>query len=251
MVISFLRPLIRYRIFEILKSKGICYIWNVTLIGLKYCHSLILYYFKYKKNKEIFLFQERTYTYFYHPWSPTWENERCVEIPIIREYLLQYRLKGKKILEVGNVLSNYFPVTHDILDKYEKAKNVINQDIVTFKSHEKYNLIVSISTLEHVGWDEIPKEPIKILSVIKNMIDLLEPEGKIVVTLPLGYNPEMDKLIKEDKIHFTQAYYMKRISSDNRWMEVKCNDIVDIKYNEPFPYANGLIVGVFNKDNLF
>lgn len=44
---------------------------------------------------------------------------------------------------------------------------------------------------------------------------------------------------------------MKRISSDNRWIEVKYNDIADVKYNEPFPYANGLIVGVLSKDNPF
>lgn len=93
---------------------------------------------------------------------------------------------------MGNVLSNYFSVNHDIVDKYEKSYGVINHDIVDFNPDKKYDLIVSILTLEHVGWDEIPKEPTKILSAIKNMIALLEPEGKIVVTLPLGYNPEMD-----------------------------------------------------------
>jgi hypothetical protein len=39
---------------------------------------------------------------------------------------------GRNVLEVGNVLSHYFPVHHDVLDKYEKAKGVINEDVVEF-----------------------------------------------------------------------------------------------------------------------
>ena len=43
---------------------------------------------------------------------------------------------------------------HDVLDKYEKGNNVINDDVVSFSTEVKYDLIVSVSTLEHVGWDE-------------------------------------------------------------------------------------------------
>ena len=39
---------------------------------------------------------------------------------------------------------------------------MINQDVVDFKTNEKYDLIVSISTLEHVGWDEEPRDDKKI-----------------------------------------------------------------------------------------
>jgi hypothetical protein len=54
---------------------------------------------------------------------------------------------------------------------------------------------VSISTLEHVGWDEMTREPMKILKAIENLKNLTNPKGKIVVTLPLGYNPELDRLL--------------------------------------------------------
>ena len=63
----------------------------------------------------------------------------------------------KNIFEVGSVLSHYFPINHDVLDKYEKGHGVINQDVVDFKPHNKYDLIVSISTLEHVGFDDNTK----------------------------------------------------------------------------------------------
>ena len=49
--------------------------------------------------------------------------------------------------------------------------------------------IVSISTLEHVGWDENTKDPDKIFQAIKNLKSYLVPRGKLIVTMPIGYNP--------------------------------------------------------------
>src|SRR3990172_4116095 len=97
-----------------------------------------------------FVFRDKTYHYFYHTYNPTWRNERCVETPII--WSIVKRSKEANILEVGNVLSHYFDTNHDVLDKYERAPGVINEDVVEFKSNKRYDLIVSISTLEHVGW---------------------------------------------------------------------------------------------------
>jgi cyclopropane fatty-acyl-phospholipid synthase-like methyltransferase len=161
---------------------------------------------------------------------------------LVREF------RGKKVLEVGNVLSNYYYVNHDILDKYEIANRVINQDIIDLKKPNYYDLIVSISTLEHVGWDEDPRVPEKIITALNNLQDLLAPGGKIVVTLPLGYNTYMDKLLKEGKISFTERYCLNRISKDNRWREVKWDDIREPKFNFPFPFANLLVIGIIEKD---
>jgi len=189
-----------------------------------------------------FKFRGRKYRYFYHLYNATWRNERSIEIPIIWEVVKGYY--GKRILEIGNVLSHYFPVSHDILDKYENGKNVINQDVIDFRPLIKYNLIISISTLEHAGWDENHRFPLKILQALKNLKKCLTPKGKMVVTLPLGYNPEMDKLLKESKIHFTKQYFLKRISRDNRWREVDSRDVYEAKYDYPFPGANGLVIGI-------
>ncbi len=169
-----------------------------------------LYYYLYWRhlNRE-FVFDGKRYQYFYHPYNTTWSNERKVEIPIIRELLKQNQ--GKRILEVGRVLPHYFPVSHDVLDKYEKGKDVINEDVVDFTPARKYDLIVSISTLEHVGWEETPKEPEKAIRAVENLERCLNPGGKIVFTVPVGQNPYLDNLISDKKIRTDKLYYFNEI----------------------------------------
>lgn len=114
-----------------------------------------------------FRFDGREYEYPFHPYNRTWKNERSVEIPIVRAILLRHH--GARILEVGNVLAHYFPIQHDVIDKYEVLPGVINQDILAFVPAEKYDLILSISRLEHIGWDEQPKDPPKLLQAIQHV----------------------------------------------------------------------------------
>ena len=147
------------------------------------------------------------------------------------------------------ILSHYFPISHDVLDKYEKSEGVINQDVVDFRPSQKYDLIVSISTLEHIGWDEEPKEPEKILLAIDRLKECLAPEGRMIVTLPLGYNPKMDQLLSEGKIKFTNQYFLKRVSNDNNWQEADKNEVLGIAYNYFNMTANGLVIGVIG--NIF
>jgi len=154
------------------------------------------------KSPPTFTFQGGTYTQFWHRYNSTWRNERAVEIPIIRGVVR--RSPGARILEVGNVLSHYGPVSHEVVDKYEKAEGVINEDICSYAPLEKYDLILSISTLEHVGWDEEPRRPEKILSAFENLKCLLALGGRIVVTLPLGYNRPMDQW-KKARSHLRAA----------------------------------------------
>jgi len=213
-------------------------------IGLRYI--ILEYYLRTcSLKKRAFRFQKGTYEYFCHRYNTTWRNERAVEIPIIRRIMKGY--PEHEILEVGNVLSHYFPIDHDILDKYEKAEGVINEDVISFQSAKKWSLVVSISTLEHVGWDERPREPMKILSAVENLKKLIIPKGRICVTLPLGYNTAMDELLKKRKLQFTKMYCLKRISGDNQWREVGWEDIRDAKYNSPFLGTNGLVIGIIEK----
>lgn len=123
------------------------------------------------------------------------------------------------------MLSHYYPVQHDIVDKYERAPRVINRDIVEFAPEHSYDLIVSISTLEHVGFDEAPKDDSKLLRAFEHLRNLTAPEGKIIATMPLGYNLVLDDMIRQDKLPITRRYFMRKIAKPGTWAQVEWDDI--------------------------
>lgn len=195
--------------------------------------------------KAAFYFQGKKYEYFHHDYNTTGKNERAVEIPIIWDMVEKH--KNQKRLGIGNVISHYFQIDYKVVDKYEKASGVINKDIVDYNPNERYGFIESISTLEHIGWDEEPKDPTKIIKAVEKITSLLAPKGKFITTIPLGYNPEIDKLIKAGALQFTETFYLKRISADNEWIETEREDTINSKYGSPYPWANGLFIGMIIK----
>lgn len=203
-------------------------------------------------KRDYFIINNKKYNYFYHFYNTTFRKERAIEIPIVLGFVKKYL--DKEILEVGNVLNHYYKFKHDVVDKFEVYPKVINEDIVTFKPNKKYDLIISISTIEHIGWDENPhfkkenkKEKNKILQVLTNLTRLLSKNGKLVVTFPLGYNLYLDKLLESKKLYFSEVYYMKRISRNNIWRQVNYNEVKDTQYGYPYENGNGLVLGVFHK----
>jgi Asp-tRNA(Asn)/Glu-tRNA(Gln) amidotransferase A subunit family amidase len=87
-----------------------------------------------------FRFRGKSYRYFRHEYNSTWLHERAVEVPIV--YGLVRKHRAGRVLEIGNVLPHYFPVDHDVVDKYEPGERVINQDILDFAPEAGYDLIV-------------------------------------------------------------------------------------------------------------
>lgn len=201
---------------------------------------LHIYYNRFKKA-ESFSFENRKLDYFYHKYRSTWANERIVEIPIFKE--ITSKFSSEETLEVGNVLSHYFTVGHDILDKYEKLDDVIQEDILSYSPGKKYGLIISISTFEHIGWDENPRNPSKVKDVISHIKSLLTENGKLVFSIPVNYNPELDKMIFNGEIKLEKKAYMKRIDRSNHWMEADENDILNSQYGNPYFCANALLIG--------
>lgn len=206
------------------------------------------YYITFKRNN--FIFNNQRINYFHHLYNTTFRKERIIEIPIVRFFMKDYI--GKEILEVGNVLNHYTKFKHDVVDKYEVYPEVINEDILTYKPNKLYDLIISISTLEHIGWDEKSnycrnKDKNILIKVIANLSNLLKNGGKLICTLPVGYNLYLDKLLRNKKLPFTKIYYMKRISKDNRWKQVNYAEVKDIKYGFPYQNANGVIIGIIHK----
>jgi SAM-dependent methyltransferase len=184
--------------------------------------------------------------YLWHPYMTTWRSERAVELPIAWSRVREVDPAGT--LEIGNVLSNYFPARHAVVDKYERAPGVINEDVVDFSPGRQYDLIVSVSTLEHVGWDEDePRDPRKVIAAIERLRELLTPDGELLFTVPHDWNTALDRFIAEGQVPLAERWCLKRISGDGRWTEVKPAELDGVAYGAPFPYANGVTVGVVRK----
>ena len=230
-------------------------LYKLIVIGYKIIHYIL--YIKVKllnKSETNFEFNNEKYKYYIALHNTTFLNERAVEIPIVLNFIKKFN--NKEILEIGNVISHYEKVDYDILDKYEKGKGVINKDIIDYKPQKKYDLIVSISTFEHIGFDEATRysenkealvDRTLLLDAINNTKDLLNANGIFIFTAPLGFNDFLDSQLINNKLQLTEAHFLKRTSSKNKWLQVRQEDIIGIKYNYPHPCANGLLIGVYNK----
>jgi hypothetical protein len=202
------------------------------------------------KRAKTFFLDGKEYQYFYHDYNKTWSSERTVEIPIVWEKVSQ--IEAGRVLEVGNVLSHYFSIKHDVVDKYERERMVINDDILTFIPKKKYDLIVSISTLEHIGWSikRGLEDPLGFEKAVKKLIFMLNAGGELLFTIPLGYNPFVDTHIHALR-EMGKVLFMKRTSYDNMWMECTYEEAIKCKYGgfrikhtlkPPFPRANAIMI---------
>lgn len=208
------------------------------------------------KRKKTFRFAGREYRYLYHHHNTTWLNERTVEVPVGKAQL--DRFKPEDVLEVGNVTKNYFPnERHVVLDKYERAPGIINEDIIGFNPGRTFKLVLSISTIEHVGHDEADgeKDLSKCINAINHITDkLVERGGEFWMTFPHNWNPTLDDDARLRRI-FTEVRYMKRLNVVNEWQEASWEQVKDLPYGSPDSYdrttsfrnANAIGILVFRK----
>lgn len=197
-----------------------------------------------------FRFNNKEYAYCFHKYNVTWISERAVEIPIMLEILYKNLKRGKKVLEVGNVLKHYKTdsSTWPIVDKYERGSDVINADIVDYKSSKKFDLVISVSTMEHVGFDEEDIDSSKIDQAIEHVWkNLLKKDGQFIFSFPLGYNINLDKKVLNGKLkHVSDIKFLKRVEK-LKWEQVGIRKLKDVKYNYPYAGGNSLVVVFIRK----
>lgn len=142
-----------------------------------------------------------------HLHNRTWTNERAVEVPLARSFLAA---NPGPILEVGNVMAHYGEIRATVVDKYEQSPDVLNVDVVDYAPIESYGAILCISTLEHIGWDEEPRDPLKISRAVLHLRRLLAPTGRMLITCPLSYNPHLDRLVADQRFEPVQESFLVR-----------------------------------------
>ncbi|MEM8929663.1 MAG: hypothetical protein AAGE94_00715 [Acidobacteriota bacterium] len=184
----------------------------------------------------------RSLRYFLHPFVI--DTERCIEIAIARDVLDGH--PPDTILEVGNVLSTYQPVAHRVLDRYEEAPGVVNEDAAGFSWPERYARIVCLSTLEHVGrdegLDEAEQDPTKAERALVNLRRHLEPDGLLWVTFPLGYHPQLDAALAAGRLGEHHVAYLRRRSRWNTWSEIDAASAAGARFGAPYPCGNVIAV---------
>jgi hypothetical protein len=175
-------------------------------------------------------------------------SERTVELPI--GYSTMRAFADQRRLEVGNTLEHWYPdlepgVTHDVVDKFERRPGVINEDILDFQPDRGYDLVLSLSTLEHVGKPEYgdPGGEGKAIAAVLHCVDLLLPAGMFVATIPRGWNETLEQALREGELAHISRLYMARVDEANHWVQVAdYNGIAGCGYDRPYRYANGIYV---------
>jgi len=225
-----------------LKENGIGY--TLKLIWMKIFSPLCNFL-----NKKHFIIGSQKYKYFLHSYNNTWDNERAVEIPIFTTYLKKFLDKQQKVLEIGNVMSHYFNNNGrwTVVDKFERSEGVINIDIIDFKPENKYQLIIGISTFEHIGFDDSEIDENKVIVALSHVVNrLLAKEGLFIISIPIGYNKSLDRKILKSELEPSKELFIKR-NQYLTWEVADKNELKNEIYGKPYSGANVLAILYFHK----
>lgn len=223
-----------------IKTKGLAHTSSrvIQVGGAQFLYPLT----RMLRQGEGFNFQGTHLPYTFARYNNSFLNERSVEISIAKWFLATSG--GGRVLEVGNVLMHYGIKGHTVVDRYEAIPGVINDDIVDFAPEKPFDTVVSISTLEHVGWDETPREPERVFRAIENVKKCASAAGRILVTIPLGYNKTLDAGLRSSAVSFPQEVWLVRKNRRNEWGEGDKDAVLSMKYGQPYTGANGLYIGM-------
>lgn len=217
---------------------------------IRLCFSVLLTpWYRIARGRKTFTFRGRKLRYFVHWYNTTFDNERAIEIPIALAAisLTLQQSSGQaprgRILEVGNVLSHYVPICHDVLDKYERGEHIIHEDVADFSPTHPYDLIISLSTLEHVGFEEEIQDRQKIFRAMQRLRSALAPDGRLLATIPVGFNPHLAPLLLSGEL-FDRQHYFVRTSASNRFEETSPQEALSRQFNYPYSFGNGIVIGL-------
>jgi hypothetical protein len=198
-----------------------------------------------------FTFNGQRFGYLSHSSHKTWLTERAVELPLA-EAAICGASASSRVLEVGNVLTQYFgdicPPIYRVADKYEVAPGVEDIDVLDLTG--QFDLIISISTLEHVGLDELPRDWTKARHAVDHLRTLMAPNGRMLMTWALSYSRDLDDALRDGSLEPTSvAYhkrrriaYHKRRRTKNKWFQTSADDAFNVMYGCPNVYGNAIAV---------
>jgi len=203
--------------------------------------------FKQVRGRRSIDFEGFQLRYYCHWYNLTYTNERAVELAIFSR--LVRSMRPDDVLEVGAVLPQYMDCSHLVIDKFEQNERFLNIDIVDYQPTKRFSLIVSISTLEHIGYDEDPKDTGKILKALNVIKECLDDRGLFIASIPVGYNPKLDLLINKDQF-FNEVFYFRRINKRNDWAVTDKETALSSRFGHPYPFGNAVVVCALGNLNI-
>jgi hypothetical protein len=188
-------------------------------------------------RKQQFVLRGKKLKYITSQYNQSTYNERSVEVAVGLDAVKNHQ----NILEIGAVLPHYRKPTWDVVDKFELGKGIQNVDIIDFKPKQKYDYIISLSTFEHIGYDDTVKDQKKAYEAVEHVKKhCLKKGGTFLMSLPIGYNPHIHPYLKKNLFNMDRIVYLKRVNWHNEWQEVANLDIDEVRYSSPYNNANAL-----------
>ena len=172
-------------------------------------------------------------------YNQTAHNERTIEIPIADWFINQQSPEAEG-LEVGQVLNHYRPTPWATLDRYEPGAT---HQLDVFDHHQPVDWIVSISTLEHVRWNEDPIDPDGSARALAHLHDLLRPGGQMLITIPLGWHPHLDQAILTRQLPVQPTRQCTIVRTDHGWAQ--SNELEHHPYGTATRWAAAVWVAEF------
>lgn len=206
------------------------------------------------------------------------ESERTVEVPVADAFI-DTQAEGRW-LEVGNTLRQYQSAMHStsqsfrervIIDKFENAPGVQNIDLFDYKTKQQFQVILSISTVEHIGQGVDPqaaygekntkRDREAPLVAIRTIYELLDEGGRALITVPYGklldggwyIQFSFDYLsllwkrygIPREAIQCSALHRMYSLVAAGtfpQWREESLSKVALCEYNYPHNFANAVAV---------
>lgn len=185
-----------------------------------------------------FAFDGERLPYFYDRYNLTWLNERAVEVPLARRALA----RGGRVLEVGNVLGHYGHRGHEVVDKYERAPGVRNMDVLDLDPDANWDVVISISTVEHVGVDDEPSDPRRAIDAVRLLAGAVAPGGELLISVPVGYNPVLDRALLAGEVTGVRVDGLLRTAPGPHWRQASREEAAAAGYDYADKTARGLLI---------
>lgn len=154
-------------------------------------------------------------------------SERAIEVPLVIDFLSNC-VRAKPVIEFGCVLPYYILKrrNHIVYDLADQHPDNVRRDIRTLTDDDLRGVVISISTLEHIGTGEygIKASDVSAVDVLKRIIANAK---SYFITFPLGCNKTLDDFVA-NATDLNEKYVTRAATDSNDWMVVEKADLTDV-----------------------